>query len=192
MIIVLMLAAVGGNVFAQQSSNGIGLRIGEPMGITYKKYLPGHRAWEFGLGTASKSWGKNYYENSFDHYSDYDDYDYRSHNVKSVLYLQGRYLLHYPIPIEGLIGKLDWYWGIGAVLKSASIEYRFQEEVAPFDDQRDTRTDIDFGPEGIAGMEYTFEDVPITIFGEISLLLEFVNRPVALRAFGGTGVRYNF
>ena len=51
--------------------------------------------------------------------------------------------------------------------------------------------DIDIGPEGMIGMEYTFEDVPITVFGEVSLMLELVDR-VTLRPFTGVGARYRF
>ncbi len=69
---------------------GIGLRLGEPLGITYKRYLPGNRAVEFVLGTAPKDWSSSYYSNSFE--DRYDDYDEVSHDVNSVLYLQGKYL----------------------------------------------------------------------------------------------------
>jgi hypothetical protein len=55
----------------------------------------------------------------------------------------------------------------------------------------DERTDFDFGPEGIFGAEYTFEDVPVTLFAETSLQLELVDR-LTLRLFAGTGARFNF
>ncbi|MBT1703604.1 hypothetical protein [Chryseosolibacter indicus] len=169
---------------------GIGLRLGDPLGVTYKKYFGDTRAIEFGLGSTGFGSHRSYYRNSFDSRSKYDDYRYRSHRVESTVYLQARYLLHYGIDVQGLEGKWDWYWGVGGMLKVAKVRYRFFDDVPPFEDT-DTRTDIDFGPEGIIGMEYTFQDVPISVFGEISLLLEIVDR-VTLRPFGGVGVRYNF
>lgn len=190
LIIVLFLACASGSIFAQQQS--IGLRIGNPIGITYKRYLPNDRAIEFGIGTSSSGWNSNYYKNSFKDYKRYDNYDYRSHSVSSPVYFQGRYLFQYNIPIEGMVGKLDWYWGIGAVLKFATVEYVYQNEAPPYDSYIDNRTDIDFGPEGIAGMEYTFEDIPLTVFGEVSLMLEFADRPLTFRSFGAAGVRFNF
>jgi hypothetical protein len=185
-ILSLMLCFFG----ASAQRQGIGVRLGDPMGVTYKRYLPGNKAVEFGLGSASPGWHQSYYEKSFKVRHEYDDFRYRSHSVESTLYLQGRYLLHYEIPIEGMEGKLEWYWGVGAILKFAKVKYRFQDlETTAVDS--DTRSDIDLGPEGIGGMEYTFQDVPVTIFGDISLMLELVDRPT-LRPFAGIGARYNF
>lgn len=169
---------------------GIGIRLGEPTGITYKKYLPRNKAVEFGIGSAGPAWHHNYYRNSFDSRNDYNNYKYRAHKVQSIVFFQGRYLLHNDIYIQGMEGKLDWYWGIGGVLKIASVKYTFQEDVPPFNGS-DVYSDIDLGPEGIGGMEYTFKDVPLTAFGEVSLMLEIVDRP-ALRPFSAVGIRYNF
>jgi len=190
--LVIVLAILAGDLFAQKAAHGIGLRLGEPMGLTYKLYLENNKALEFGFGTAASSWSSAYYKNSFKHYSRYDGNRYLSHDVQSTIYLQGRYLIHYDIPIEGMIGDLDWYWGLGAVLKSARVRYNYQENIAPFRSFTDTRTDIDFGPEGIVGMEYAFDEIPLTIFGEVSVLFELLDRPAALRAFAAAGVRYNF
>lgn len=171
---------------------GIGLRLGDPLGITYKKYLPGKQAFELGLGSTSPEWNRAYYKNSFKAYSQYDPYRYSSHQVQSSLYLQGRYLFHYDIAVEGMAGHLEWYWGVGALLKVARVKYRFtdQEMAPPL--RTDNKTDVDFGPEGIAGLEYTLEDLPLTIFAETSLMIELANRPGALRGLGALGVRYNF
>ena len=74
-------------------------------------------------------------------------------------------------------------------MKLATVDYRLKRiDVVT----TSTRTDIDIGPEGILGMEYTFEQVPLTIFGEFSLFIEIVDRPAALRGLSGVGVRYNF
>jgi hypothetical protein len=169
---------------------GIGLRLGNPIGITYKKYFPRqHKAIELGLGSGYSTWYPHYYENTFNDFDRYEDFEYISHDVKSSLYFQGRYLLQNDIPIEGMVGRLEWYWGIGGLLKIAQVDFRYRDvdEVIT-----SSRTDIDLGPEGILGMEYTFEDVPLTIFGELSLMIEIADRPLALRGFSGVGVRYNF
>jgi hypothetical protein len=76
------------------------------------------------------------------------------------------------------------------LLKFAKVNYTYE---LPTDaQQHDSRTDIDFGPEAIAGMEYTFDDIPLTLFGEVSVLLEFADRPLTFRAFSAAGVRFNF
>jgi hypothetical protein len=186
---VILFLATTVSVYGQ--NQGIGLRIGNPLGLTYKRYLPNDRAFELIFGTAPGGWNKNYYKNSFKDFDKYDTDVYRSHDVESTVYFQGRYLFDYNIPVEGMVGKLDWYWGAGALLKFAKVNYSYQ----PGDATTilyDTKTDIDFGPEGIAGMEYTFDDIPLTLFGEVSVLLEFADRPLTFRAFAAAGARFNF
>jgi hypothetical protein len=168
---------------------GIGIRLGIPMGISYKKYFDRDKAVELGIGTGYASWYPHYYENSFNDFDRYEGYDYVSHDVQSPLYLQGRYLIQNDIHIEGMMGKLEWYWGIGGIMKVAKVNYRYRDVDVIV---RGTRTDVDLGPEGILGMEYTFEQVPLTIFGEFSLMVEIVDRPGAFRGLSGLGVRYNF
>jgi len=175
-------------LYAQQQS--IGVRLGDPMGITYKNYFLRNKAVELVLGSAAPGWHQRYYEKSFEFRDQYSAYRYRSHTVESTVYLQGRYLLHFDIPVEGMEGHLRWYWGAGALLKFSKVKYRFADkETSAL--MTDERGDVDFGPEGIAGMEYTFQDVPVTIFGEVSLMLEVADRPT-LRSFAGIGARYNF
>jgi hypothetical protein len=186
LVVVVSLGST--DVLAQHQA--IGLRLGEPLGFTYKRYLPGNKALEFGLGTAPKGWSKNYYRNSFE--DRYDNDDVVNVKVKSTLFLQGRYLIHYPIPAEGIEGKFNWYWGFGAVLKSAKVEYLYRKEVGNTNQTfKRNRNDIDFGPELIGGLEYTFEDAPVSIFGELSLFLELTDR-TNFRLLGGAGARFNF
>ena len=186
LLLSFMLCCAG--VFAQHQ--GIGVRLGDPMGLSYKMYFRDHKAIEFGLGSAAPGWHQNYYKKSFEKRDQYEDSRYRSHSVQSTIYLQGRYLLHNDIQMKGMEGDLDWYWGVGGMLKFSKVKYRFQN-IENAIVESDTRNDVDFGPEGIGGMEYEFQDVPVTIFGEVSLLLELVDRPT-LRPFAGIGARYNF
>jgi hypothetical protein len=189
---IIIIIASFASIFAQKKDNGIGIRLGEPMGVSYKRYLPDNRAIEVILGSAARGWSSSYYRNSFEHYSKYDAYDYRSHKVKSLVYLQARYLFQNNILIEGMPGKLDWYWGFGGLLKSAQVEYHYRNKIAPFTNYVDKKNDIDLGGEAILGMEYAFDNIPMSIFAEISLMVEFVDRPVAFRSFTGIGARYNF
>jgi hypothetical protein len=172
--------------------HAIGLRLGDPMGITYKNYLTKTRSVEFILGSASKNWHWDYYQNSFEDYSQFSNDRYISHQVLSTLYLQGRYLLNYDIQIDGMVGKLDWYWGLGALVKAAHVRYTFQDFSGNVPVESGTKYDIDFGPEGIIGLEYKFQNIPLSVFGEASLLIELADRPGAIRVFGAVGARYNF
>ena len=195
-ILLLLLVAFITSVQAQHNDtpNSIGLRLGDPTGVSYKRYLRTNHAFEFVLGAGAHGWYKQYYKDSFDHFSRYDGDRYLNHRVKSTFTALGRYLFQYNIPMEGPAaeGSLDWYWGIGGLLRSASVRYHYQEGNSPFIVKDDTRTDITLGTEGIIGMEYTFEDIPLTLFGEFSLFAEFVDRPGAIKFSGGTGARFNF
>ena len=189
---VLILAVVGIG-FGQTQS--VGLRLGKPTGVVYKKYL-NYRgakgtAWELGLGTAANDWNDGYYQNSFRDRASYNGYRYNSHRVSGIMYFQGRYLFNYEIPTQGMDGRLDWYWGLGAALKFANVKYYYQEDLAPYRVATDSRVDIDFGPEGILGAEYRFENVPINLFAEFSLMVELADR-FGGRGFVGTGARYRF
>ena len=186
--VVAMLACT----VSQAQDRSLGLRLGYPLGITYKAYIQSNHAVEFLLGTAPGGWNSHYYEKSFSKYNDFDNAHYLSHHVKTTVYLQGRYLFQYNIPVDGMEGKLDWYWGAGAMLKLASVQYKYRLSEPPTTDYFKTVTDIDFGPEFMGGMEYTFEDVPITLFGEVSILMELVNRPLVFRGFAGVGGRLRF
>jgi hypothetical protein len=105
--------------FGQTQS--IGVRLGNPIGITYKHGLGHGRALEFLIGTASQAWSSGYYKNSFSDHQRYDDYVYQSHRTKGTVYFQGRYLFQYNIPVDGMEGRLGWYWGLGAMLKIATV-----------------------------------------------------------------------
>lgn len=174
---------------AQRYDQGIGIRVGDPLGVTYKLYLPHYRAVEFNFGTTSRNWHSSYYQDTFNGLNRYDGYRYSSHDVKYTVALQGRYLLHQSFPAN-VEGRLDWYWGLGGQLRLSKIEYTyFTEEMLL---NSDAKTNLDLGPEGILGVEYELQDYPIVGFGEVSLLGEIVDKPFRFRLFAAVGVRYSF
>ncbi len=71
-VVIIVLIAAAATTYAQQQ--GIGVRLGLPAGITYKRYLSNEKAVEFGLGSAFKNSDKRYYRNAFKHMSKYDNY----------------------------------------------------------------------------------------------------------------------
>jgi hypothetical protein len=175
------------SVYSQRQA--IGLRVGDPVGLTYKKYFRrGIKALEFGIGTTGAAWHENYYKNSFKKIGRFQGFNYQSHIVESTIYLQARYMVNNQIVFEGIQGEWLWYWGFGAVAKSARIQYRYNDNGTMFTREY---TDIDLGPEIIIGTEYKIEGVPINVFGEVSLMGEIINR-VGVRNFGGVGIRYVF
>ncbi len=182
-------------VCAQEGQQGIGLRVGDPLGLTYKYYLPRKMAMEVNLGTAPRSWYSAYFKDSFDDRKKYDDFRYVSHSVKSTFALQGRYLWHYAFPAN-VEGRLDWYWGLGAQMRLVGVEYSYFDNEDIINEltiiRELKRTDFDIGPEGIIGVEYELQDFPIVTFGEASLLTELADKPFRFRVFAALGVRYSF
>lgn len=175
---------------AWSQHHSMGMRLGDPIGLTYKRQLRTDRAVEFILATASPEWRKDYHRKSFYEYAKYEGYTYVSHRLDNPVYLQARYLLHYDIPAEGMDGTLQWYWGAGGMLKFGKITYRYRQGPPDTGVRTDVRNTVDFGPEGIGGVEYTFEDTPLNVFGEVSLLIEVADRPLTVQAFGAVGARF--
>ncbi len=182
-------------LFAQEFDNGIGLRLGDPFGFTYKKYISPTRAVEFIAGTSGNGWSTNYYKKSFQRLTKFDDYLYFNHRLDYTVALNARYLFHNKFR-ENVDG-LQWYYGAGLHMRFASVEYETirREDIDNFqqaDRFFEGHYNLDIGPEAIIGAEYTLYDLPITVFGEVSLLAEVVDNPFAFRFFGAFGIRYNF
>ena len=191
-IVFILIAFIGFSATAQNMpTQSVSLRLGVPLGITYKIYTGKKEAFEFALGSTSPYWANHYYINSFNTFSKYKDFTYLDHRVQSTLYLQGRYLKDFPIPTTGMVGQLNWYCGVGAIVKIARVNYRYTDIDANPPTQTDQHTDIDFGPEAILGAEYWLEDTPFSFYGEGSAMLELFDR-IGGRVFGAVGVRYHF
>jgi len=86
------------------------------------------------------------------------------------------YLFHRPIANIGEdfeTDGLDWYYGFGAQMKSY-------------------RGFFDLAVDGVIGVEYTFSEVPLSIFLDIVGNVEIVDTPFLIGGAGGVGMRYNF
>jgi hypothetical protein len=192
LIFLVITLAIAFSASAQNFPvHSVSLRLGVPVGLTYKTYVTRKAAFEFGIGGASPYWANHYYINSFNTFSKYKDFKYIDHRVQNTLYLQGRYLKDFPISTTGMEGALNWYCGVGGVLKVATVTYRYTNTDAVPPTQTDRRTDFDFGPEAILGAEYYLEDTPFSFYGEGSAMLEIFDR-VGGRLYAAVGVRYHF
>lgn len=193
-VLVILLLAMTTSAFSQ--TQGLGLRIGNTLGLTYKKHLANDRAFELLMGTAPSGWNQEYYRESYNNQEEYDSYTYHSHEVENNVSFQGRYLFQYDISAKRMLGKLNWYWGAGVLFKFARVKYHYfyPYELGPGGSSvllEDRQPDIDFGPEAITGIEYTFGSAPLSLFGEVSGFLELADNPT-FRAFASAGIRYNF
>lgn len=196
--LLLSFVVISFGLAAQKTKNQLGVRIGDPVGITFKTFKNEKTAFEFGLGTSGSSWNPRYYEKSFIHeyYKDVPDAEFQSHSLKDVLYAQAKYLVYNPIVWSEVPGKWEWYWGVGITAKTALVTYRYNQyyvvdgKVFVAQLEGDVR-DYDFGPDGTIGFEYSFNDVPLSIGYDFSVMLELYDRTGPLRAFTGLSFRYN-
>ena len=194
----------GSNSLDLSGNWGLGLRLGDPSGITAKKYMDDGRALELSIGRTA-FWGvNNRYRDRFDDIGDfnYEFYDYEGSRIKSAIAIQVHYLFHNDLNIEGVSG-LQWYYGFGGQVRFISVAYdfRYGHDHDPDPDDWDNhwhsggeevRTDFDVGADGVIGVEYTFENPKFSAFLDITLFLELFDNPFLFNGQSGVGARYNF
>ena len=180
---------------ANDRSWGIGLRLGDPLGITAKKNLASGKALEFNLGS-SGYYGFDYRDDFYDR-DEFRDFDYLDYDRGSSISLQAHYLFQKDfLNAQGL----QWYWGFGPQLKLKSYEYyyRFRNYYGPGPDDyvwdygRDKVTNVDFGGDILIGLEYHISNAPLSLFADANLFLELFDNPFSFFGQGGLGIRYNF
>ena len=175
---------------AQQPQWGIGLRVGDPLGLTVKRYIQWDKAWEFNIGR-SGFYGYNY-QKAFHRYDRFDGYEYRRHYLNTALGIQLHYLIHKDVGLAEAPG-LNWYYGVGGQLRSYNVDYEYRlRRGNGWEVARDRVTDIDLGVDGIIGLEYSWREVPLTVFADLNLFMEIVDAPFLFYLQGGVGVRYYF
>jgi hypothetical protein len=196
--ILIFLLLIKLSVFSQKSGSkntlgssadknwGVGLRLGDPLGLTLKKYFGNNNAFEFNLGRTFL-WG--YRHDKYYKFKYRKDPYYLSpyyYNYSAVSF-QFHYLKHRDI--SALTG-LQLYFGGGPQLRVYKYSYSYYDRGGRFYD--DTDSQVGIGVDGVFGAEYTFADFPITVFTDVNLYLEFAQNPLWLTLQGGLGGRFNF
>lgn len=174
---------------ANDRSWGIGLRLGDPLGLTAKKYLASGKALEFNLGS-SGYYGFDYRNDFYDR-DQFRDFDYLDYDRGNSISLQAHYLFQKDFPnAEGL----QWYWGFGPQLRFKSYEYyyRFRNYYGEWEYGQDKVTNVDFGGDILIGLEYHISNAPVSLFADANLFLELFDNPFSFIGQGGLGIRYNF
>lgn len=174
---------------------GLGLRLGDPSGLSIKKYLPGGRAVEFNIGTTSY-WGYSYRDNFYEE-DKYANYEYISYRRTGAAAVQVHYLFQKNIRD---VANLQWYWGFGGQIRTKSYDYkyRYRSYYGPGQGDyvwiyaSDKLTDFDLAADLLIGLEYHIPGAPLSVFTDANLMLELADDPLALYAQAGIGIRYNF
>ena len=194
-IVVVVVTFFAISVYSQDM--GIGIRLGDPSGISFKKYFD-KNAIEISLGRTHLSNGTGWYDNKFNDWYEnnkyvYDDFQYLGYDSSTPIGIQVHYLFHKDLKeIDGL----QWYYGIGGQFahQTYSFDYRYKYLITDnwIYVTGEKITDFDFGVDGVIGLEYTFSDIPLSIFLDVVLFMEIADNPFAFRYQGGFGARYNF
>ena len=195
-ILIVLSITLFSVTFSQDT--GLGLRIGDLNGLTFKKYM-GENAIEISLGRSNYFSDGDKYHN--DRYNDwYNDKNYGYYDTKNVhidkgtpLGLQVHYLFNNEL--DDVTPGLSWYWGLGGQLRWRTYEYSYDYRLNnnsswQYDSERVTNMDIGF--DGVAGVEYTMADLPLSFFLDVTLFIELADDFLATNGQAGLGARYNF
>jgi hypothetical protein len=178
--------------------HGLGIKLGDPIAVTYKFYLSRELSFGVDFGKVSSSLYNRYYRDKFSEYIDPDTFrtstasvDYLSHKAKSDLVGEVKVLYH--TVLSNLSQNLQFYIGGGWQWKDTRLDYTYQynntsaETFGTFSRRR-----LTMGPQMIAGFEYGDFEIPVAAFLEIEYYKDLQIDPGIHRFEGGVGLRYIF
>ena len=173
---------------------GIGIKGGDPTGLTAKFYrssldieLVVGRPYYF----SHHYYDDDYYYDRFYKYDKYRGYYFDRYESTKPVALQ----LHF-LKSKGTKSakELKWYYGGGPQFRTYKVNYYYRQYYGPKGNDyvivNDKYTYYDLGLDGVIGLEYTFSDLPISLFADANLFLELVDE-ITLSPQGGLGVRFN-
>lgn len=163
----------------------------------------GDNALELSVGRTRWFRGKGWYNEKFnDWYQQeklgYKDFQYLGHKGSTPLAIQVHYLFRNNINqlANGNTQGLEWYYGVGGqfAFHNYKYDYRYKRVGDPnwYYSTGGSVTDIDLGLDGVIGLEYGFQNVPFSVFLDLTLFMEVLDDPFFFHYQGGTGLRYNF
>lgn len=187
--VILFFPLIG---FAQE--RGIGIRLGEPISVTYKDFIEDYLSIEAMIGSAGVN-SSSYYQKDFESNPPAANAFYIGQNTQKGISLNLRSALHEDFTDEfGIeVGYLLGYAGAGVQFRTVNVTYFYDvNQIGTGPNLTEERSNIDFGPEVFAGGEYYFDDLPISVFAEVGFFLELLDRVGHIKGQGGIGVRYLF
>jgi hypothetical protein len=176
---------------------GIGIKMGDPVALTYKFYPNEHWAFAIDAGKAASGLYSKYYRKVFNEYvpdtlSDGASLKYLTHDALADLLVEVKFL--YQWNMEKVSPGLQLYAGLGWQWRNTKLDYAYIWEDGPFENslghfnvQRFT-----YGPVGVVGFEYSYFTLPLSAFIEIEGYMDALLDPGYKRFQGGVGLRYVF
>ena len=171
LITTLIFSSLAG--FSQQKNWAVGAKLGDPSGLTVRKYLDNdENAIEVNVGVYGAIWGlrSNYKSGRFD---------------GAGISFSGLYLWH-----NEMGSRLKNYYGFGGQITSRSwYEDKVLANGTAYLDQNPA---TGLGGLAQAGLEYYLPTSPLSIFMEVGAYVELIPAVLYLHPQGGAGVRLNF
>jgi hypothetical protein len=166
-LFILLLSSIT-TVFAQEQDWSVGMRVGEPAGLTVRKYVK-DKAFELNVGTFGGLWGTE---------SNHGDSPY-----KNVGLAVNGHLLFFP---EFKSQKIKLFYGFGGQINSRRS---YPDRLASIAQYEKT---ISLGGSVTAGAEYFMPSSPLSIYLDAGLYTELLPVFLYMHVQGGVGVRFNF
>jgi len=177
--------------------HGLGLKVGDPVAVTYKLYPNKHWSFAMDAGKAASGLYSKYYREVFNDYlpdslQGEDGIRYLSHSVSADWLVEAKAL--YQWSIERISPGLQLYAGLGWQWRYTTLRYTYvpydpfaQSETGEF-----TETRFTYGPVAVVGFEYSNFSLPLSAFIEIEGFVDTLLDPGYKRFQGGAGLRYIF
>lgn len=184
--------------------HGFGFKVGDPVALTYKLYFRKYLSFVIDGGSASSGLYNSKHRNDFSLYSseisvpvDYPINQafnpvYTNHQIIGEYIAEGKVL--YQMQTDQLYKGLQTYVGLGWQYRKLGIEYVYYYNY-PNSNKigKDTlqKNKIYQGPELILGIEYSYFQIPVSAFMEITAFRD-ITFTSWNRLQGGIGLRYVF
>jgi hypothetical protein len=178
----------------QRTIIGIGLKAGDPIGLSMKGYFLKRFGLEVTGGYALGDRFSPYVLSTLDKEPTFTGFNYQTHEVNAAYAAQARLLMHFPL-LANLPG-LDWFVLAGYHYRYLDINYNYLFETTPGNpattESRQTKyTIIDKGPEVGLGFEYVISGKLFSFFAEVSAMYKDNGITQKVAPLGGVGIRIN-
>lgn len=177
---------------------GLGLRLGDPSGITLKHYKAG-KAWELSVGRTRYWYKDDWYGKRFYRWYDgrdfpYAEISYQGYRAGAPIAVQLHFLIRKPLEKKGNAG-LEWYYGFGVQARLNTFYYNYRYKLKGNGNwiyvSEERVPNVDVGADAVIGLEYKFKG-PFSLFVDGTLFMEIVDDPFLFRGQAGLGLRYRF
>lgn len=178
--------------------HGIGFKLGDPFGATYKYYANKHFSFGVDFGRSASGLYSRYYKEAFNEFTRPDTLQdnqstvYLAHKAKTDWVGEVKVLYH--IKAEKISTGLQAYAGIGWEVRRLHIQYDYLLNDGIFDNKIEfiNRTRFTYGAQGTIGIEYSYFSMPISAFMELEMYVDLLRDPGFYKIQGGVGLRYVF